>query len=408
VTVRPCTADDWPSILWVDQTAFSYTFEGSAADSERDVFEVERSLLAWVDGQPVGHAGAYTLELSVPGGATAPTAGVTWVGVTPTMRRRGVLTALMAAQVAQIHERGEPVAALFASEPGIYRRFGYGVATAHVSLTVPRGHGRLVPLPDPGLRARILPLAECRPYVDEVYARVRGQRAGVAARDDRWWGRSTGDPAERRAGASELRALVVDEDGGPTSARAYALYSATQDWSPGYAAGRITVRETLSADATADAVLWETVLGIDLVEEVAVRHLPLDAPLLHRLVDPRRVRPVGSDGLHVRLVDLAAALALRTYDVRWTGVVEVFDREAPWNAGRWRLDLGPDDAAVERTDAEPDLVLDIAELGGAYLGGTSLAARGRAGFVEERTDGALAGLSRALRHEPEPFATFHF
>ena len=130
--------------------------------------------------------------------------------------------------------------------------------------------------------------------------------------------------------------------------------------------------------------------------------------MLARLADPRRARPTLTDGLHVRLVDVAVALALRTYDVAWSGVVEVADRDAPWNAGRWRLHLGPDDAAVERTDLQPDLLLDVRELGAAYLGGTSLRSRGTAGFVEERTPGALDGLSRALRHEPEPLATFHF
>ena len=77
--------------------------------------------------QIVGGAGAFPFELSVPGG-TLPCGGVTVVGVSPTHRRRGVLRTMMDAQLRDIHERGEPIAALWASEETIYGRFGYGIA----------------------------------------------------------------------------------------------------------------------------------------------------------------------------------------------------------------------------------------------------------------------------------------
>ena len=67
-------------------------------------------------------------DLTVPGGEL-PTAGVTVVGVLPTHRRRGVLRSLMRAQLDDAHERGEPLAALWASEESIYGRFGYGLAS---------------------------------------------------------------------------------------------------------------------------------------------------------------------------------------------------------------------------------------------------------------------------------------
>src|SRR4051794_5410858 len=67
------------------------------------------------EGRVVGGAGAFTFELSVPGGQV-PCGGVTVVGVYPTHRRRGALRALMRAQLDDVHERGEPIAALWASE----------------------------------------------------------------------------------------------------------------------------------------------------------------------------------------------------------------------------------------------------------------------------------------------------
>jgi predicted acetyltransferase len=407
VKVRLCGPADWDTVLHVDQLAFLYTWEGDPhADVETAVFEIDRTLLATVDDEPVGIAGAFSLDMSVPG-TTLPVAGVTWVGVIPTARRRGVLTELMRAQLDEIRDRGEHVAALWASEPGIYGRFGYGPASSALSLRVDRREGAVDGPPGEQLRTRIVSVADARPAVEAVYEAVRAVRAGMPARDERWWARCMSDPPAARAGASELRALVVDEPGSGQQL-AYALFSATQDWATGSAAGVVRVRETLASDGAGAAQLWRTLLNLDLVGAVDVTRLPVDDAFLHLVRDPRRAQPVLKDGLFVRLVDLPAALAARQYDVAWAGVVEVEDALAPWNAGRWRLVLGPDDVAVERTDDEPDLVCDVRELGGGYLGGASLVARARAGRVTERTPGAVAGLGRALRREPAPFCPFVF
>src|SRR5581483_5441497 len=87
-------------------------------------FKLER-MLAAVDegGATVGGAGAFSFRMTVPGGTTLPTAGVTLVGVLPTHRRRGILGSMMRAQLDDVHERGEPLAALWASEETIYGRY---------------------------------------------------------------------------------------------------------------------------------------------------------------------------------------------------------------------------------------------------------------------------------------------
>lgn len=411
IDVRSCSEADWLELLRVDELAFGYTWRGGAGladDPDTAVFEIDRALMARLDGEPAGVAGAYTLRLSVPGGGEVPTGGVTWVGVLPTARRRGVLTALMRHQLDQIHAAGEPVAALWSAEPGIYGRFGYGLASRHYSLTVGRGHGALSGPEDPALRARIVSAADpaAETGADEVYTAVRSVRPGIPARDTRWWARCTYDPVAERGGASELRCLLVTGPDG--RALAYATFTSKEDWQAGSAENRIDVREALSSEPAAGVLLWRTLLSYDLVGQVAVHRLPVDDPLLHHLVDPRRARPELKDALFVRLVDLPAALLARGYDEAWQGVVEVEDLHCPWNAGRWRLSLGPGEAGVERTDLEPDLVLDVRELGGAYLGGTSLAERAAAGLLREVTPGAVAGLGRAMRSEPAPFSPYSF
>src|SRR5512134_3507345 len=92
------------------------------------VLSLERMHAAFDGTRAVGGAGAFPFDLSVPGG-TVPCAGVTVVGVYPTDRRRGVLTAMMRAQLDAAHERGDPIAALWASDERIYGRYGYGLAS---------------------------------------------------------------------------------------------------------------------------------------------------------------------------------------------------------------------------------------------------------------------------------------
>jgi predicted acetyltransferase len=404
--VRLCTKDDWPTVRRVDEIAFGYTYDPeSTTIPESDHVEIERTHLATVGDEPVGIASAYTLRVSVPGGGELPMAGVTWVGVLPTHRRRGVLTALMREQLADVHRRGEPVAGLFASEPGIYGRFGYGHAVPQVFMTVRRGATALN-APDPvGLTARIVAAAGAEQDVAQVYEAVRTERAGMSARDHDWWLACVDDPPSQRSGSSELRALLVADD---QRTRAYALFSTKEEWANGSAEGVLSVREALAADAAAGGLLWSTLLSTDLVGSFELRRVAPDDLLLHQLVDPRRSRPELRDGMYLRLVDLPAALSARSYAAPWSGVVEVTDALCPWNAGRWRLDIGGDEAAVQRTDDEPDLAVDVAELGGAYLGGVALSARAAAGFVDERTAGAARALSAALRHELAPVTPFGF
>ena len=104
-----------------------------------EIMEFDRTL-AFFDGpEMVATAGIFSYEMTVPGGRLA-CAGVTRVTVRSTHRRRGLLTAMMRRQLDDMHQRGEPLAALYASEAPIYGRFGYGLATYEASLEVSRPH----------------------------------------------------------------------------------------------------------------------------------------------------------------------------------------------------------------------------------------------------------------------------
>src|SRR5262245_20448844 len=104
----------------------------------------ERMHAVFDDGRIVAGAGAYGFELTLPGGP-APCAGVTVVGVLPSHRRRGLLRRMMELQLRDVRERGEPIAALWASEETIYGRFGYGLASLSLSLGIRRRNVRIRP-----------------------------------------------------------------------------------------------------------------------------------------------------------------------------------------------------------------------------------------------------------------------
>ncbi|HUH15191.1 MAG TPA: GNAT family N-acetyltransferase [Gaiellaceae bacterium] len=358
---------------------------------------LERMHAAFDGDRIVGGAGAFPFELTVPGG-TVGCGGVTVVGVLPTHRRRGVLTAMMRTQLEDIRDRGEPVAALWASEEPIYRRYGYGLASLSCEIGVPSGYAALREPRDERAETRIVPLAESKDVVAAVYDRVCTQTPGMFARTDMWWEtRTIPDPPERRGGGGEKNAVVLELGGEPAG---YALYRIHTKFEAGAAAGHVDVIEALADGPVATRELWRVLLDMDWKVTLKGYLLPIDHPLLHQLVYPRRMQMRVGDGLWIRLVDVGAALSARAYGGDGQAVLEVADAFLPENAGRWRL--AGDEAT--RTDEEPDLALDVGELGSVYLGGFTFGELVRSGLVRELREGGAARADAVfLTGSPKPW-----
>jgi len=182
-----------------------------------------------------------------------------------------------------------------------------------------------------------------------------------------------------------------------------------ENWSEGMPGNIAKVRNLVGLTPEADAALWRYCLDLDLVGIVRLLDRPVDEPARWRLADPRRLRTTHvGDQLWVRLLDLPAALRARRYATEGELVLEVTDALRPRNQGRFRLEGGPDGAACEPTGAEPDLALDVADLGAVYLGGPRLAVLARAGRVAELAPGALSRADRMFASDPAPLCTTHF
>lgn len=346
---------------------------------ELAVVQPERFYGAWDDGDLVGTAGSFDFRMTVPGGPL-PVAGVTWVGVQPTHRRRGLLRSLMDRQLSDLHDEGRAVAALWASEAAIYGRFGYGAAAWMTTLALPRGAAFSRSVQPGGVRLVAPSAGALRSTYEDVAART----PGWPARDDAWWGVRLHDPEHSRAGAGPLQCVVTD--GG------YALYATTSGFDRGLPNGTVRVREVVAGTDAAAERLWRYLLDLDLMREVTATTGPDDPLLMSLLAEPRRAQARLSDCLHVRLVDVGAALAGRRYAAPVDVVLEVADDTCAWNSGRWHLVGDRDGARCRRTDAPADLALAVADLGAAYLGGTPLRARP----VRELRPGALSSAGTAF------------
>jgi predicted acetyltransferase len=406
-TVRPVPDEDWEAFYEVDAHAFGTGMPEDMEVQERELHRGARGIGVYDAEVLAGIATAFAFQVTVPGGAAVPAAGVSWVAVLPTHRRRGVLRALMTHQLQAVHEQGdEPLAILWASEPVIYGRFGYGLASRAYNLDVPRSPTALQPgAPgDPGLRVRLVDPADWKAFVP-VYDAVAAARPGIVLREEAWWNRAVRDLASMRGSASPKRAVVVEDGDG---VRAFALYRTEQHWDERFGKGDVSVQEAMAADPAALAALYRYLFDLDLMGHTTVR-VAVDDPVLHWLTDARAAKPSLADCLYVRLVDLPRAMTARGYATDVDLVVEVRDELCPWNAGTWRLRAETAGSATcVPADDDPDLSLDVRELGAVYLGGTSLAELAGAGWVEERRPGAVTAASAAFAHHPAPWTPWVF
>jgi predicted acetyltransferase len=383
IAVRPAAPADLDAIVDLMGWVFHEHLTDETRELEALAHELDRSFVADDDGLVVGHTTALTRELTVPG-AVLPAAHVTGVGVLPTHRRRGLLTALMHRQLDAIAADGEPVAVLWASESAIYPRFGYGPAASRLRLEVPTREIRLTtpPAAPPG-RLRLLeePITATAELA-AAFDRHRAGQVGWSSRDARRWRYLLTDNDSRREGATALHGVLCEGPDGPLG---YALWRVKENWTERGPGGEVQVQELIAGDPQTYTALWRFLLGVDLTNTVTHRMASVDEPLLFQVNEPRRIGATFTDSLWVRLIDLPAALEARRYAAELDVVLEVTDPLLAGNSGRWRLTGGPDKATCARTGEPADLACSITDLGAVYLGGTSLASLAAAGRVQRLT-----------------------
>jgi predicted acetyltransferase len=401
IEIRTIAEDEFETWMRAIESAFGGHVRPEDIQNERKVIDPARCLAAMDGNDIVGCASSVVYEMTVPGG-TIPTVGITGVGVVPTHRRRGVNTALMRRQLDDVRDQGHALAALFASEGGIYGRFGYGLATFEAHVDIETSRSAFVPGHDGDGRVRLLERDAAKERYLSIFNRSRLTRPGAMKMEPDWFDHEF---AEKHFGEERKFFFAVHETGDEVDG--VAVYTIKHEWD----LVPKNVVELYHLDAltpSAYAQMWRFVLDLDLVAKLTAWSRPADEPLLHLLREPRRLNMRLRDAMWVRLLDIPRALTARRYSHDGHVVFDVRDSFCPWNEGRYALNVGADGATCEQTEDEADLLLTTNELAAAYLGGSSFSQLHRAGRVSEERAGSLATANAMFAWDPAPWAMLHF
>ena len=362
-----------------------------AVRSRRPWMELDRLLAAYDDGLMVGTTATSSLEISIPGGVL-PTGRVGVVGVPPTHRRRGILTKLMKRQLRDIHERGEPLAMLEASESIIYGRFGFGIGALAEDWSIERQHTAFGRPVEPRGRVRFMDPAEAKRAYPVINNRVSAHRSGIVRYRQAFWDFFLRDTGYFASGITAFFHVAYGGDE-PDGCASYRIRDK-----------RLTVRYLVALTDDAYAALWSFLLNVDLMASFHAEGRAVDEALPWMLADPRRLSRSVRDESWVRVVDVEAALSARRYARDGRLRIEVRDPTCPWNDRVWELEGGPDGASCRPTRGSPDLVLSASELGAVYLGGSRFAPLLGAGLIEERTAGAAETVDSMFATRLQPWS----
>jgi len=386
IDVRPYSGDP-RAFFEAGELAFGERARDEDVERWTRSFEADRAIAAYDGGRVVGTAGIFSFILTVPGGLL-PAAGVTIVGVHPTHRRRGILRRMMRLQLDAVHERGEPLAILWASEGSIYQRFGYGLATLKMGIDLARDRSAFrLPHAASGT-IRFVEVDEAQAVFPPIHDAVAPRRPGFFARSPLFWETEFfPDPEHWRRGASPAFHIVHE---GPAGHDGYLRYRIRDEWDNAGPKSTLQVVEMMATNPAAHLDLWRYALDVDLIGKIGAWNLAVDDPILLSIAEPRRLGTDVSDALWLRVVDVAGALAGRRYRSDGRITFELRDEFCGWNEGSWTLSVESGVPSVTAATEAPQLAADVTDLGAAYLGAFSFAQLAAANRVRELEPGGLA------------------
>ncbi|MET7441672.1 GNAT family N-acetyltransferase [Streptomyces sp. NPDC004082] len=407
IDVRAITEADIPD--WI--RALNTGFLRSPAVSEREVADrgsyivPERTLGAFDGGRCVATFRSFPQELTAVGGTAVPAHAITNVTVTPTHRRRGLLTRMMARDLTAAKERGDVVATLIAAEYPIYGRYGFGPATTAAEWTVDVPRTGLDPRwsgPADGGRIDLVDGEDVRKAGPELHDRLRRVQPGAVSRDARWWQANTGALVLDRAPWTEPFYAVYRSASGEVEGMV--SYESDDNWGDvKQPLNTASVNWLIAVTPAAERALWEYLCSIDWIARVKTGWRAPDDLLPHLLPDPRAARiTTQADWLWVRILDVVRALEARTYAGTGSLVLEVTDRDG-LSAGRYLLHAAPDGASCASTTRDAELTLDVRELASLWLGDESAVRLAALGRVREERAGAASLADALLRTSRRPW-----
>jgi predicted acetyltransferase len=322
------------------------------------------------------------------GGRSVPMGGVATVVVRPEHRGEGIAARLLAHALERMRNEGIVVSTLHPATTRVYRASGWeigGDLAKHTISTralerLPRGESEQV---------RRLG-REDWPVVRQCYDAVAPAHPGWIDRSDWWWDVTLDDTF-----SDQSFLYGVEADDGFAGFVSF-VQSASPDG--GYS---LAVEEMVTRDPGTAVTLWRFLAGHGMqARTVTINRGPVDELLL--MLPEQDVRQVHNNRWMHRLVDVPAALAARGYPAAVAAEVhlEVTDKVAPWNDGRWvlRVEGGRGEVTPGGTG---EVQLTINGLSALASGWTSATALTGAGALHHASPTACAALD-AIFAGPAP------
>ncbi|WOT35679.1 GNAT family N-acetyltransferase [Streptomyces coeruleorubidus] len=406
IDVRPITEAEFTDWLRAVNAGFLRVpvLSEEEIEGRRRQFVPGRYLGAFDGGRCVATFRSFDQEITVVGGARVPADAVSGVTVTATHRRRGLLSQMMAQDLAAAKERGDVVATLIAAEYPIYGRYGFGPATwtAEWTVDVPRaGLDARWAGPADGGRIDLVDGEDVRKLGPELHERMRRAQPGLITRDEVWWKLNTGalrfDPSWKPPYWAVYRSASGEVEG-------MAAYEVDDNWGDAkQPLNTASVQWLLGATPAAERALWHYLCSIDWVVKVKSGGRAPDDLLPFLLPDPRAAGITSlADWLWVRILDVVRALEARTYEGEGTLVLEVTGVDG-LTGGRYRLEASATGASCTPTTGSADITLGLVELGALWLGDESAVRLAALGRVREERAGAARKADALLRTSRRPW-----
>jgi len=409
-TVRAVTREELPAWFACFNSAFFMwgSDPQAMADFRGPRMDLERTLGAFDGDTVVGSYRSFPTLLTVPGKTRIDASAVSAVSVKPTHRRQGILTSMIERDLRAAAARGEAVSILIAAEWPIYGRYGFGPATWQAKWTLSSRGATF--RRDPIGRVEVVDAAAARELFPAIYDAYAAGQPGEIARQEHRWDGDLGIVAQPGQPPWKGQLVIHRDDTGTPDG--YARFHGEEHWVDMRPEHPMLVDELHGVTEAVDIDLWRHLAQMDLTASIAAEVRREREPMQWVLADARMARVSGrTDFLWLRVLDVERALAARRFELDGAMVLEVRDElvgvPGP-AAGRYRLDVADGVATCHRTEAEPDLSLDVSALGAAYLGGTRLTDAVRAGGATQHRDGALTEADALFATAAQPWCSTWF
>lgn len=400
--IRPAREDEMGEFGLIGAYVYGGTFGDGPDSMTATSNRPEWTLCAFVDGRMASMFCTIPFTMRAAGNAIAM-GGISSVGTLPEFRRQGLSRQLMTRALIDMHERGQTVASLWASQAAIYQRYQFAATTVLRTYSIDTADIRLIDN-ETSCSVRMVSLESEFAAIKSLYIDFIKDQMCYLHRAKPLWQNNMLQDIE--ADGPTRIAISYDQDG---TAAGYVIYSLRSAKVKHESRNQeIKVREIIWQNMDAYRSLWQFLAAHDLVGRISWSTAPADDPLPELLAEPRLLHARDDEGIWFRIVDVAGALAARGYRGEGSIRIGIFDDKlTPWNSGVYELHVDNGIGAVTKSNAVADIALSLKTLASLYTGFHSARDLARWGFLQA-DDKSITLADNLFRTPGMPHCPDHF